>query len=217
MGLSGGGMNTAALVVAVVASGYFIGSVPIAHIVMRLFKKRDLRQIGTGNVTSTAVMIHGGKIPGAISLIGEILKTFFCIYVAYLIAGELWAYLLMLVVASVGEIWSVWLKGKGGKGQTIFVVGFLVLCPLPFLVSILCLLLMFLVTKRFFISNIIWHFISPPLMLLALLFNPAIFNVGEHSWGYAVVAAVLSSFFFFKNRSGNDDIVQSQALGAYSR
>ena len=210
-------MNTADQVVAVVAAGYFIGSVPTAHIVMRLVKKRDLRQIGTGNVTSTAVMIHGGKIPGAISLIGEILKTFFCIYVAYLIAGELWAYLLMLVVASVGEIWSVWLKGKGGKGQTIFVAGFMVLCPLPFLVSISCLVLMFLATKRFFISNIIWHLIAPPSMLLALLFNPAMFDLGEHSWYYAVAAAALCSIFFFKNRSGNDDIVQSQAWGAYSR
>jgi glycerol-3-phosphate acyltransferase PlsY len=210
-------MNTAAQVFAVLASGYLIGSIPTAHIVMRIFKKRDLRQIGTGNVTSTAVMIHGGKVPGAISLIGEILKTFFCIYVAYLIAGELWAYLLMLVIASFGEIWSVWLKGKGGKGQTIFVAGFMVLCPLPFLVSILCLLLMFLATKRFFISNIIWHFIAPPIMLLALLFNPAMFDLGERSWYYAVTAAVLCAIFFFKNRSGNDDIVQSQAWGTYSR
>ena len=210
-------MNTAAQVFAVIASGYFIGSIPTAHIVMRIFKKRDLRQIGTVNVTSTAVMIHGGKIPGAISLIGEILKTFLCVYVAYLIAGELWAYLLMLVIASVGEIWSVWLKGKGGKGQTIFVVGFMVVCPIPFLVSILCLVILFLATKRFFISNIIWHLIAPPIMLLALLFNPAMFDLGEHSWGYAVTSAALCSIFFFKNRSGNDDIVQSQAWGTYSR
>ena len=217
MGLSEGCMNTATQVLAVVASGYFLGSIPTAHIVMRIFKKRDLRQIGTGNVTSTAVMIHGGKIPGAISLIGEILKTFLCIYVAYLIAGELWAYLLMLVIASVGEIWSVWLKGNGGKGQTIFVTGFVVLCPLPFLISVLCLVLMFLVTKRFFISNMIWHLIAPPVMLLALLLNPAIFNLGERSWYYAITAAVLCSIFFFKNRSVNDDIVQSHAWGAYSR
>ena len=210
-------MNTAIQVIIVVASGYFIGSIPTAYIVMRVFKKRDLRQIGTGNVTSTAVMIHGGKIPGVISIIGEILKTFLCIYVAYLIAGELWAYLLMLVIASVGEIWSMWLKGKGGKGQTIFVIGFMVLCPFPFLVSILCLVLMFLATKRFFISNMIWHLIAPPIMLLALLFNPAMFDLGEHAWGYAVTAAVLCSLFVFKNSSTNDDIVQSQALGTYSR
>ena len=210
-------MNLATEVIAVLAAGYLIGSIPTAHIVMRVARKKDLREIGTGNITSTAVMIHGGKLPGSISLIGEILKTFFCIFVAYLLVGELWAYLVMLVIASIGQIWSIWLKGKGGKGQTIFATGFMVLCPLPFLISIGCMLLIFLVSKRFLISNQIWHIITPPLMLLALLFNPAMFNLGEHSWGYAVTAGVLCSFFFLKNQAANDDIVQSQAWGSYSR
>ena len=210
-------MNLATQIIAILAAGYLIGSIPIAHIVMRVSRKQDLREIGTGNITSTAVMIHGGKLPGSISLIGEILKTFLCIYIAYLLVGELWAYLVMLVIASIGQIWSIWLKGQGGKGQTIFATGFMVLCPLPFLISIGCMLVMFLVSKRFLLSNQIWHLISPPLMLLALLFNPAMFGLGEHSWGYAVTAGVLCSFFFIKNQAANDDIVQSQAWGSYSR
>jgi len=63
---------------AVIATGYLLGSIPTANIVMRLFRKQDLRQIGTGNVTSTAVMIHGGRLPGSVSLAGEIIKTFWC-------------------------------------------------------------------------------------------------------------------------------------------
>ena len=210
-------MNLATQVIAILSTGYLIGSFPTAHIVMRVFRKKDLREIGTGNITSTAVMIHGGRLPGSISLIGEILKTFLCIFVAYELAGELWAYLVMLVIASIGQIWSIWLKGKGGKGQTIFVTGFMVLCPLPFLISIGCMLVMFLVSKRFLLSNQFWHIITPPVMLLALLFNPAIFNLGEHSWYYAVTAGVLCSFFFIKNQAANDDIVQSEAWGSYSR
>ena len=212
-------MNLAMQIVAILAAGYLIGSVPIAHIVMRVSRKKDLREIGTGNITSTAVMIHGGKLPGSISLIGEILKTFLCIYLAYLLVGEFWAYLLMLVIASIGQIWSIWLKGKGGKGQTIFAAGFMVLCPLPFLISIGCMLLIFLVSKRFLLANQVWHIITPPIMLLALLFNPTIpmLSLGAHSWGYAVTAGVLCSFFFIKNQASNDDIVQSQAWGTYSR
>jgi acyl phosphate:glycerol-3-phosphate acyltransferase len=210
-------MNLATQVFAILATGYLIGSVPTAHIVMRVSRKKDLREIGTGNVTSTAVMIHGGRFPGSISLIGEILKTFLCIFVAYLLVGELWAYLVMLVIASIGQIWSIWLKGKGGKGQTIFVTGFMVLCPLPFLISIGCMLVIFLISKRFLFSNQVWHIITPPLMLLALLFNPAMFGLGEHSWYYAFTAGVLCSFFFIKNQAANDDIVQSQAWGSYSR
>lgn len=212
-------MNLATQIIAVLAAGYLIGSIPTAHIVMRVARKKDLREIGTGNITSTAVMIHGGRLPGSISLAVEILKTFLCLYVAYLISGELWAYLVMMVIASIGQIWSIWLKGKGGKGQTIYAAGFMVLCPIPFLISIGCMLLIFLVSRRFLLANQVWHIITPPIMLFALMFNPTIpiLTLGEHSWGYAVTAGVLCSFFFLKNQSANDDIVQSQAWGSYSR
>ena len=212
-------MGTVGLVFAVIAVGYLLGSIPTANIVMRLFRKRDLREIGNGNVTSTAVMIHGGRLPGSISLAGEIIKTFLCIYIAYLLVGELWAYLVMLIATSVGQIWSVWLKWAGGRGQTIYVTGFLVLCPIPFLISVAFLLAIFFTTKRFLLSNQLWHLFAPPLLLLALLFNPTvpILNLGEHSWGYAACAAVLCGFFLKKNRAANDDIVQTQAWGAYSR
>lgn len=210
-------MSTVPFVIATIAIGYLLGSIPIAYIMMRVFRKQDIRKLGTGNVTSTAVMIHGGRLCGSLSLIGEILKTFLCLSIAHLLVGELWAYLLILVAASVGEIWSIWLRGAGGRGQTIFATGFLVLCPLPFLLSVLCLALVFFTTKRFFLSNQIWHLITPPMLLLALLFNPAMFGIGEHHWGYAITGAVLCSFFFIKHRVAADDIIQAQAWGTYSR
>lgn len=212
-------MGTVGLGFAIIAVGYLLGSIPTANIVMRLFRKQDLRQIGTGNVTSTAVMIHGGRLPGSISLAGEIIKTFLCLYIAYLIVGELWAYLLILIAASVGQIWSVWLNGSGGRGQTIYATGFMVLCPIPFLISIAFLATVFFTTKRFLLSNQLWHLFASPLLLLALLFNPTfpILNLGEHSWGYAATSAVLCGFFFVKNRAETDDIVTTQAWGTYSR
>ena len=64
-------MITALLVVAIVSIGYLIGSIPTANIMMHLFAQKDLRQMGTGNVTSTAVMIHAGKLPGTLSHRGD--------------------------------------------------------------------------------------------------------------------------------------------------
>jgi len=205
------------LIISIVAIGYLIGSVPTAYIMMHLFKKQDLRKLGTGNVTSTAVIIHGGKLPGSLSLLSEIFKTFLCLFIAYLLVAELWAYLVILVSAAVGEIWSIWLKGAGGRGQTIFVTGFLILCPIPFLLAGLCFLLAFFTTKRLHLSNQIFHFVTPIMLMLANLFNPAIFGLGEHSLGYAITGAVLCAIFFIKHRPGTDDIIQSQAWGTYSR
>ncbi len=211
-------MNIVAQVAIVIVSGYLLGSIPTANIVMRLARHRDLRKIGTGSVTSTAVMLHGGRLIGSISLASEIIKTFICLTIAYYVSGgALWAMLLMLVIASFGQIWSIWLGWSGGRGQTLFVAGFLVLCPLPFLASVAVFAALFLATKRYYFSNVAWHLIAPPMLLLAYKFNPAIFGLGEHTWGYAATAAVLCAFFLIKNRLKSDDFVQAQALGTYSR
>jgi glycerol-3-phosphate acyltransferase PlsY len=206
--------------IGIIAIGYLIGSIPTANIMMQLFRKQDLRELGTGNVTSTAVILHGGRLPGALSLMGEIAKTFACIFVAHFLVGELWSYLVILVAASLGQMWSVWLGGAGGMGQTIFATGFLILCPVPFLLSVLCFTLLLFTTKRFYLSNQLWHLIAPIMLMLGKLFNPTVptfLDLGHHSWGYAVTGAFLCLMFLVKNRREADDILQMQAWGEYSR
>ena len=206
--------------IGIIAIGYLIGSIPTANIMMQLFRQQDLRELGTGNVTSTAVILHGGRLPSALSLTGEIVKTFVCIFVAHFLVGELWAYLVILVAASLGQMWSVWLGGAGGMGQTLFATGFLILCPVPFLLSVLCFTLLLFTTKRFYLSNQIWHLIAPIMLMLGKLFNPTVptfLDLGHHSWGYAVAGALLCLMFLVKNRREADDILQMQAWGEYSR
>lgn len=209
-------MNAVLLVGAIIAIGYLIGSVPAANIMMHLFAKKDLRRVGTGNVTSTAVMIHAGKLPGTLSLIGEILKTFLCIAIAGVLVGDLWAYLLILVAASVGQIWSVWLGWTGGQAQTIFITGFLVLCPVAMALAALTFIGSFLITKRFYWSNTVFHLAAPLCLLLAWFFNPVPFGLGYHSWGYALTCVVLCGIFLARHQTDTDDVVQTEALGVYS-
>ncbi|MBM4443812.1 MAG: glycerol-3-phosphate acyltransferase [Chloroflexi bacterium] len=210
-------MDSPLVLAGVVVIGYLIGSVPTANIMMHLFRHEDLRRVGTGNVTSTAVWIHAGRRAGILSLLGEILKTFLCLFLAYLLADQLWAYLVMLVSAVVGQIWSVWLRGAGGRGQTMFVTGFLVLCPVPFLVAVLCFAGALFATRRFNLSNQIFHLVTPLTLLLALFINPLPFGLDYHSWAYAVVGLIFCGLFFLKHRTERDDIIQTQAWGSYSR
>ena len=210
-------MDTLLLVIGIIAIGYLIGGIPTANIMMHIFRKQDLRKLGTGNVTSTAVWIHAGRVAGLLSLVGEILKTFLCLLIAYLLVGELWAYLVMLVSAVVGQIWSVWLKGAGGKGQTMFVTGLLVLCPIPFLLAVLSFLASLLITKRLNVSNQVFHLVTPLMLILANFFNPLPFGLGYHSWGYAIVGMVFGVLFFVKHRTEYDDLIQFEAWGTYSR
>jgi acyl phosphate:glycerol-3-phosphate acyltransferase len=210
-------MHTLFLVVAIIAIGYLIGSIPTANIVMRLFAKKDLRRVGTGNVTSTAVMIHAGKLPGILSLVGEALKTAGCLAIAGLLVGELWGYLLMMVTATIGQRWSVWLGWTGGQAQTIFAVGFMILCPVSMCLAGLAFGLTLLATRRFYLSNTIFHLAAPLCLLVAWFYNPALFGLGYESWGYALTCAVLCGIFLLKHQPDSDDIVQTEAWGGLSR
>src|SRR4030042_4640076 len=210
-------MDSLPLLSGIMVIGYLIGSIPTANIMMHVFRNEDLRRVGTGNVTSTAVWIHAGRLPGILSLLGEILKTSVCIFIAYLLADQLWAYLVMLVSAVVGQIWRVWLKGAGGRGQTMFVTGFLVLCRVPFLGAVLSFAGALLVTRRLNVSNQVFHLLTPLMLIQAIFFNPLPFRLGYHSWGYAIVGIAFCVIFFMKHRTEYDDIIQSQAWGNYSR
>jgi glycerol-3-phosphate acyltransferase PlsY len=209
-------MHPVLLVVAIIAIGYLIGSIPTANIMMRLFANKDLRHVGTGNVTSTAVMIHAGKLPGTLSLIGEILKTLLCLTIASLLVGDLWAYLLIMIAASVGQIWSVWLGWTGGQAQTIFVTGFMVLCPVAMALAALTFIGSLLVTKRFYLSNTVFHLAAPVCLLLAWFFNPVPLGLGYQSWGYALACTLLCGIFLMRHQADTDDVVQTEAREGYS-
>ena len=210
-------MTSAPLIISMIGLGYLIGSIPSAYIMMRLWKRQDLRKLGTGNVTSTAVIIHGGMLPGILSILGELLKTGLCLYVAHLWVGELWAYLVMLVAAGVGQMWSIWLGGAGGQGQTIFGFGFLLLCPVPFALAALFFLVPCFITGRVRPANQVFHLAIPVMFLLAGLFNPSPLGLGQHSWGYAMAGAASCGLFFIKYRPEADDVLQAQAWATNGR
>ena len=89
--------------------GYLVGSIPASYLAMRLFTGKDLRKLGTGNATLTAVFLHGGKRPGIVALLGEIAKAGVCVLVAHFMVGETWASMVILVTAVYGCSWSIWL------------------------------------------------------------------------------------------------------------
>ncbi len=215
--MAGVTVHTWVLVLAIMAIGYLIGSIPTANIFMHLFTRGDLRRVGTGNVTSTALIIHAGKLPGALSILGEVLKTVVCLAAAGLLVGELWGYLLMMLAATIGQRCSVWLGWTGGQAQTIFVVGFLILCPVAMALAGAVYGLALLVTRQAFLSNTIFHLAAPLCLLLAWAYNPAPFGLGSESWGYSLTCAALCAIFLARHQPDTDDIVQAEAWAGLSR
>ena len=98
---------------------YLMGSIPFGFILTKIFLKKDIRKIGSGNIGATNALRTGNKIIGYSTLILDILKA-----VAPVIYVKIF-YQDLLYIASLcaflGHVFPIWLKFKGGKGVATYV------------------------------------------------------------------------------------------------
>ena len=98
---------------------YLMGSIPFGFILTKIFLKKDIREIGSGNIGATNALRTGNKALGYSTLILDILKA-----VAPVIYVKIF-YQDLLYIASLcaflGHVFPIWLKFKGGKGVATYV------------------------------------------------------------------------------------------------
>ncbi len=105
---------------------YFIGSIPFALILPKLFGLGDIRNIGSGNVGATNVLRTGNKYLAFGVLCLDVLKgliPFFLLNLFFDNIGLLHT-IFLCHFAILGHIFPFWLKFKGGKGVATY-IGFL--------------------------------------------------------------------------------------------
>src|ERR1700677_4879063 len=96
---------------------YLLGSIPFGYILVRLFRKEDIRAIGSGNIRATNVARSGAKGLGILTLILDCLKGLVAVLIAkHFAPNDLDLAALAAVFAIVGHIFPIWLRFRGGKG-----------------------------------------------------------------------------------------------------
>ena len=185
--------------VTLILIGYLIGSIPSSYLSMRFFTKKDIRTIGTGNATVTAVLMHGGRRPALVAFLAEITKGAICILIAYLMVGELWASFVILVAAVFGCSWSIWLRGGGGQGMTIGMSGLVLINILAVLIMAAWYIVPLVVTRRHVLSNRLFR-----------MSVPVVLGIWYTSWEYALAGCLLVMPSFVKELRTGDDIVKAR-------
>ena len=103
----------------IIVISYLLGSIPFGFLLTKIFLKKDIRNIGSGNIGATNALRTGSKLIGYSTLALDILKAvipvlFIKIYfIEYLYVASLCVFL--------GLVFPVWLKFKGGKGVATYV------------------------------------------------------------------------------------------------
>jgi len=96
---------------------FFIGGLPTGYLIVRLFRKKDIREYGSGNIGFTNVIRTEGWKLGVPVLIIDILKGFLLVFflTRYLQNQNLYKILIGVTVIA-GNVFTPFLKFRGGKG-----------------------------------------------------------------------------------------------------
>tara|TARA_X000000368_G_scaffold220364_1_gene173906 strand:- start:628 stop:1203 length:576 start_codon:yes stop_codon:yes gene_type:complete len=158
----------------IITISYLLGSIPFGLILTKLFLKKDIRDIGSGNIGATNVMRSGNKLVGFLTLILDIFKAVLpVIYIKFNYPDLIYICSLSVFL---GHVFPIWLKFKGGKGVATY-VGILFSINIFFgLVFCICWLLIFFLSKYSSLSSLIASFFIP-IYLFIINYEQLIFFV----------------------------------------
>ncbi len=143
---------------------YLMGSIPFGLILTKVFLKKDIREIGSGNIGATNALRTGNKIIGYSTLILDVLKA--VIPVLYVKINFPDAVYISALFAFIGHVFPVWLKFKGGKGVATY-VGILFSLNIIFgLLFGICWLIIFFISKYSSLASLIGSLSVPVYILI---------------------------------------------------
>ena len=132
---------------------YLMGSIPFGLILTKVFLKKNIKEIGSGNIGATNVLRAGNKVVGYATLILDILKSITpVIYIKFNFPDFLY---IASLCAFLGHVFPIWLKFKGGKGVATY-LGILFAINIYFgLIFIISWLIIFAISRFSSLSSLI--------------------------------------------------------------
>ena len=152
---------------------YLMGSIPFGFILTKIFLKKDIREIGSGNIGATNALRTGNKSIGYTTLILDILKAIVpVIYVKIFYQDFLYV---ASLCAFLGHVFPVWLKFKGGKGVATY-VGILFALNIYFgIIFIISWFIIFFISKYSSLSSLVGAASIPIYLLILAQFDQVFF------------------------------------------
>ena len=148
---------------------YLLGSCNSAIIVCKIWKKTDIRSVGSKNAGLTNTFRVFGKGPAALTLFGDLAKGIIAVILGKLLFSLLGVGLfvgegipldtrfvgyLAGIFAIIGHIFPIYYKFKGGKGVLVSCSILLVIDPLAFFILIPFFALIVILTRYVSVASI---------------------------------------------------------------
>ena len=182
------------LAIALLAACYLIGSIPEAWLITKWVTGKDLRLLGSGNLGVTNTALSVARWAGLLVFLMELAKGLSIVLLVRAAGGEEPLVALGLLAAVAGTRWSIWMRGAGGRGNTVGVGGLLLIDWR----LILGFLVVWIPSRLIFRSS----FVATRISLVAW---PLIFYLVTRVWWYVLFGAALSLIYLQTQKPDTDD------------
>ncbi len=175
---------------------FLIGGIPSGYIIVKVLKKRDIRDFGSGNIGFSNVYRTEGFVPGALVLFIDVTKAFLVTFLFSNFFSIVILFRLLLgITVILGNIFTPFLKFKGGKGVgTSFGVA-LALNPFAALCALCAFLLAVILTRYMSVGSLVG--VTVYVVTSYLFYEYANFDL------YSLVFSVLVFFAIFLRHISN--------------
>jgi acyl phosphate:glycerol-3-phosphate acyltransferase len=156
-------------------SSYLLGSIPFGFILTKIFLKKDIRDIGSGNIGATNALRSGNKTLGYATLLLDIVKAVLPVlyvkfnYPDYIFIASLCVFL--------GHVFPIWLKFKGGKGVASYVGILFSINIILGLVFIVSWTITFFISRYSSLSSLVASLMVPIYLIIFENFNSLFFII----------------------------------------
>jgi glycerol-3-phosphate acyltransferase PlsY len=191
--------------IGLVVLGYLMGSLSPSVFLGKAIKGIDIRQHGSGNAgTTNALRVLGGRV-GLVVLIADILKGVIPVVLARYLSHPV-VTVLVAFASVLGHDFSIFLRGRGGKGVATGAGAAIGMMPIP--MAFLFVLFVFLVfsTRRVSIASIACTVSLP--VLAGLLHRFASNPLWQPPLPYVVACALMSAVVLWAHRGNMKRLIQ---------
>lgn len=191
--------------------GYLLGSINFAIIITKIVdKKKDIREMGSGNAGFTNVLRSVGKGPAVFTIVFDFLKAIIAVVVGgilfstitsnssiQLVEFSTYGKYLAGLCCIVGHMFPIYFGFKGGKGVVTTAALIAVADWRVFLAVISVFAIVFIISKIISLSSLIGAVCYPIATFLFLYFidyRPVLDTENAHSLSYVIISTLFTLF-----------------------
>jgi acyl phosphate:glycerol-3-phosphate acyltransferase len=173
---------------------YLLGSVPVAWLLARWVTGQDLRRLGSGNVGVMNTAFSVARWAGLTVFLTEIGKGLLVVTIPRLVNASDEIVFICLLAAVAGTRWPIWLRFKGGRGNSTGLSGLTLISSTT----------MMAVVSLWVLARLLLHS-SFKATRLTFAVMPLLGGLISESWMFFFALLALSIIYLLAQQPGRDD------------